>query len=71
MTVPSNSLDLLSEDYIHELLKPLQQENVSADYRNQYRAIMGFNQRLRSLEVLFADLYSKVSLLEKEIAKQA
>lgn len=70
MTVPSISLDLLSEDYVHGLLKPLQQENLSADYRNQYKAVMAFNHRLRALDTLFADLYSKVSTLEKEIAKQ-
>lgn len=70
MTAPSHSSDLLSEDYIHGLLKPLQQEHHSADYRNQYKAVMEFNYRLHSLATLFADLYSKASTLEQEIAKQ-
>jgi|EndMetStandDraft_7_1072992.scaffolds.fasta_scaffold1463268_1 septal ring factor EnvC (AmiA/AmiB activator) len=52
---------------IEEILKPLHQENMSVDYRNQYKAILEFSKRLQSLESQFADLYSKISKLEQEI----
>lgn len=67
MAAPATSFNPLSSEHVHELLKPLQLENMSVDYRNQYKAIMEFTARLRALESQFADLYSKISKLEKEI----
>ncbi len=63
-----NSHEILTENNIRQLLQPLQHEKAS-DYTRHYKAMMEFAQRLRSLETLYADVYSKVSLLEKEIAQ--
>lgn len=58
----------LSEESIREILKPLQQENASIEYICQQKAINEFNQRLRFLETLYADVFAKVAALENEIA---
>ncbi len=66
-----SSPELLSEEAVHSLLKPLQQGNNSpTDYAIQYKAIMEFSRRLQSLEKLYVDVYSRASALEKEIIKQ-
>ncbi len=62
--------DALSDDRIQDLLKPLQDVDASIEYLNQYKAMKAFNQRLHDLETLFGDVYSKLSSLEIEIAKQ-
>jgi hypothetical protein len=62
--------ETLHETYICEILKPLQQEITSLEYRCQYKAIAEFNERLRFLETSYADLYSKITSLEKELMQQ-
>jgi hypothetical protein len=63
-----NFHEILTENNIRQLLQPLQHEKAS-DYARHYKAMMEFAQRLRSLETLYADVYSKVSLLEEEIVQ--
>ena len=58
----------LSEESIHEILKPLQEESANIEYLCQQKTINEFNQRLRYLESLYADVYAKVAALENEIA---
>ena len=58
----------LSEERIRELLEPLQAD-APIEYIHQYKVIAEFNRRLKSLDVLYAEVSSKVALLEQELAK--
>lgn len=54
------------EAYIHEILKPLhQQDSTSIEYVCQYKAVVEFNKRLRFLEMMYAEIYKKLTDLEK------
>ena len=68
MTALLPSVDSLPN---HELFRlPLQENRMSVDLTNQHKAMIEFSGRLQSLASQFADLYSKISLLENEIAAQ-
>lgn len=66
----SQTPEPFEETLICEILKPLKQETTSIEYICQYKAIAEFNKRYRSLEALYADIYSKIARLDKEIGQQ-
>lgn len=55
----------LSEERMRELLKPLQTDKM--EYLHQYERLSEFSRRLRSLESLYAEVYSKIATLEKQL----
>lgn len=51
-----------------EVLKSIPIEHVSNDYLSQMKAMLEFDRRFRSLETLFEQLYTRITMLEKEFA---
>lgn len=64
-TPPSRSF---SEERVRGLPN-LPEQCAFFDSTHQHSAVNEFTQRLRSLESVYTDVYSRVSALEKEIAK--
>lgn len=61
----------LSEEHKHELLKPLLEDgNLDIEYRHQHKMLTEFSKRLQSLETLYAQVYSRMTQLEKELSHQ-
>lgn len=56
------------QDYIQELLKPLQQQHASGEYFHQYQSMVDFDRCLRSLESRYAELYEQVVSVEKKLS---
>lgn len=52
---------------MQELLKPIQDSRI--DYLNQYQKLSDFSQRLNNLENLFAEIYTQILALERQIKK--
>jgi hypothetical protein len=50
-----------------EILKPLQNENNSFEYKSHYKAMEDFLKRLRQLEAIYAGIYEQMTSLEKKI----
>ncbi len=63
-----NAENHLSDAWIRELLKPLQNEEI--EYQHQYKMLSEFQRRLQSVESLYSEVYSKMTLLEQQLRCQ-
>lgn len=61
-------MNRLSQEYIQDLLKPLQEHQIPAECFHQHQAIVDFDHCLRTLEARYAELYEKVLSLEKVLS---
>lgn len=62
-TVPDSQLS----EIIEKILKPLQNDSHSFEYKNHYKAIECFFNRLRHLETSYAQIYEQLLALEKSV----
>lgn len=56
------------ETRIKAILQPLAHERASADYYYQFKGLLEFTRLFRSLEESYAELYTKIVAVEKQIA---
>lgn len=61
-------MDPSRQEYIHELLKPLQENQASGDYFHLHQAMVDFDRCLVTLETRYADLYEQVLSLEQKLS---
>lgn len=59
-----------SQKYLYEILKPLQQENISLEYMQQLQGALEMDRRFRGIETLYSEIYSRISRLQTEISNQ-
>lgn len=58
------NMNPLLQQFVEEILKPLQEQKATGEYFHQQQSIVEFDRCLRSLENRYAELYEQVLVLE-------
>lgn len=61
-------MDSSPQEYIQELLRPLESYHSTGEYSHQHQSMVDFDNCLKTLEERYADLYEQVQTLENKLS---